>query len=149
VESARRSSATVDLDITAGGLPRWAEDEAWFVCAETLTNAERHAHASRIRVRIRADDGWLAIDIEDDGVGGADPERGSGLQGLRRRIESAGGSLAIVSHAQSGTRLEARLPLGIVASNRSEVADPPARTDVASLVGAYVDGPSPSHGGTR
>ena len=101
------------------------------MCAEALTNAERHARASRIAIRIRVEDGSLVVDVEDDGVGGADGALGNGLQGLRRRVEAAGGTLAIVSPPLGGTRVEARLPLGIVASNKSDVDDPPARTDVA------------------
>jgi signal transduction histidine kinase len=143
------SSAAVDMDITTERLPQRVEDEAWFVCAEALTNAERHARASHIAITIRVDDGSLAVDVEDDGVGGADGVHGSGLQGLRRRIESTGGTLAIVSPPQGGTRVEARLPLGTVASNRSDVSDPPACTDVTSHVRAYVETPFHSQGGTR
>ena len=89
-EVASWSSAAVDIDVATEGLPQRVEDEAWFVCAEALSNAESHARARRIAIRIRVDDDWLAIDVEDDGVGGADQAGGSGLQGLRHRIESAG-----------------------------------------------------------
>ena len=147
-EVASWSSAEVDMDIATQSLPPWVEDEAWFVCAEALTNAERHARASRIAIRIRVEDGSLVVDVEDDGVGGADGALGNGLQGLRCRVEAAGGTLAVVSPPLGGTRVEARLPLGIVASNKSDVDDPPARTDVAPLVRAYVEDPFRSQGGT-
>jgi len=61
-------------------------------------------------VVVDAEDGYLRLSIEDDGVGGADPDRGSGLVGLRDRIEAVGGRLAIESPAGAGTKLEARLP---------------------------------------
>jgi len=142
------SSAAVDMDIETDGLPRGVEDEAWYVCAEALTNVERHSRAARVAVRIRPQDGWLAVDVEDDGVGGADMALGGGLEGLRRRIEAAGGKLTVVSPPLGGTCVRARLPLGIAASNRSDRDDLPACTDVPPAVPGYGEAPIRSPGGT-
>jgi signal transduction histidine kinase len=147
-EVASWSTAEVHMDIATEGLPQEVEDEAWFVCAEALANAERHARATRIAVRICDEDGWLAVEVEDDGVGGADAALGSGLQGLRRRIEAAGGTLAILSPPLGGTRVLARLPIGIVASNKADAGNRPARTDVPPAAPLYGEAPFQPTGGT-
>ncbi len=85
------------------------ENAAYFVIAEAVTNTAKHADASRSWVRLAEDGRALVVEIGDDGVGGADPD-GSGLAGLRARVEALDGTLQIQSPAGGGTRLEARLP---------------------------------------
>jgi signal transduction histidine kinase len=76
-----------------------------------LTNVAKYARASCVRVRVRSDAGALALEVGDDGVGGADPGRGSGLNGLADRVEALGGRLDLESPADGGTRIRVRLPL--------------------------------------
>ena len=104
-------SLPVELRVTAPRLPAHIETTAYFVVAEALTNVVRHADASRATVAVAVEGGSLSIDVSDDGVGGADPERGTGLTGLLDRIEANAGTLTIASPPGSGTRLHATLPL--------------------------------------
>jgi signal transduction histidine kinase len=85
---------------------------AYFVCAEALANVAKHAGAARVAVSVTARDGLVRVEIEDDGVGGADPGGGSGLRGLADRVETVGGTLQVASNPGQGTRLAAELPLG-------------------------------------
>jgi len=87
------------------------ERAAYFVIAEALTNTAKHARANHSWVRLRDEQGSLAVLVGDDGCGGADP-RGSGLAGLRARVEALDGSLAVHSSDGAGTLLEVRLPCG-------------------------------------
>jgi len=87
------------------------ESTAYFVVAEALTNIARHASARHASITGRVADGHLRIVVEDDGVGGADPRRGSGLRGLLDRVGALGGRLAVEPGGGSGTRLVAELPL--------------------------------------
>jgi signal transduction histidine kinase len=91
-------------------LPEPAEVAAYYVVAEALTNAAKYAQASEVRVIVDADSANLRLSITDDGVGGADSRRGSGLIGLVDRVEALGGQLRISSVAGSGTSLEATIP---------------------------------------
>ena len=109
---ARRSAIPVELDVEAESrLPEQVEVAAYYVVSETLTNATKHARASRVRVAVAEIDGTLQLSIGDDGIGGADPERGSGLIGLRDRVEALGGSLDVTSVPGEGTLVVARLPV--------------------------------------
>jgi signal transduction histidine kinase len=109
---ARRSVVPVELDVrTEGRLPEPIEVGAYFVVSEALTNAAKHANASYVAVDVEPVDGVLRMSIRDDGVGGADPARGSGLVGLKDRVEALGGSIAIESAAGEGTELHVELPL--------------------------------------
>lgn len=83
----------------------------WFVCAEALANAARHAHASSACVELSVDDAWLQVTVTDDGTGGADPAAGTGLRGLQDRVETVGGRLAVGPAAGGGTEVRAALPL--------------------------------------
>ena len=87
-----------------------AEAAAYFLIAEALTNARKHAQAGTVIVRAAARGGVLQVEIRDDGVGGARAARGSGLEGLRDRVEAVGGTLRIDSPAGKGTRLSASIP---------------------------------------
>jgi signal transduction histidine kinase len=120
----------VELAVPAGRLSAEVEAAAYFVCSEALANAAKYASASRVVVRVTADDRAALVEIVDDGVGGADPAQGSGLRGLADRVEALGGALRLESPPGGGTRLSAELPLqgeppsGDVSRRR---ADPPPR----------------------
>jgi signal transduction histidine kinase len=98
---------TIDLD---GRLPERQEVAAYYVVSESLTNVAKYACASSAAVEVRLADGRLLVEIVDDGIGGADTRRGSGLRGLADRVEALGGRLRIWSPAGGGTRVEAEIP---------------------------------------
>lgn len=109
---ARRSAVPVDLHVAVDQrLPETAEVAAYYVVAEALTNAAKHAQASEVRVRCEADGANLSLKIDDDGIGGADVSRGSGLIGLKDRVEAVGGRLEVASIAGHGTSLSATIPV--------------------------------------
>jgi len=109
---ARRSSVPVQLQVgTQGRLPERVEVAAYYVVAEALTNVAKHAGASVVQVEVDAEDGLLRLGVRDDGVGGADPACGSGLVGLKDRVEATGGSLRVDSRAGQGTRLLVEMPI--------------------------------------
>ena len=103
---ARRSPIPVTLEEDIGArLPEPVEVTAYFVVSEALTNAAKHSHASSVTVVVDAADDQVRISISDDGVGGADETRGSGLVGITDRVEAIGGTLTIQSRPGEGTRL--------------------------------------------
>jgi signal transduction histidine kinase len=109
---ARSSNIPVTLRLpTDARLPEHVEVTAYFVVSEALTNVARHAHASCVQVTIDAADGDVRLSISDDGVGGADTTRGSGLAGLKDRVEAVGGTLTVQSRPGQGTRLIADVPV--------------------------------------
>jgi signal transduction histidine kinase len=109
---ARRSTSPVELDLhLESRLPEPIEVAAYYVVAEALANAAKHAHASVVRVGALIRDGRLHVSVRDDGVGGADPARGSGLIGLTDRVEALGGTLTLDSPAGHGTSLQVDLPI--------------------------------------
>jgi PAS domain S-box-containing protein len=117
---ARRSA----IPIAFGGvvdqrLPERIEVAAYYVVSEALANATKHAHASRIDIEATARENSLQLSIRDDGVGGADPARGSGLVGLRDRVEALGGTIDVESPVGVGTAVVVALPLELEASARS------------------------------
>jgi signal transduction histidine kinase len=81
------------------------------VVSEAITNAAKHAHAAVVDVRVDASDGSIRISVRDDGAGGPDPDRGSGLVGLKDRVEALGGTVEIRSPAGAGTDLEVAIPV--------------------------------------
>jgi signal transduction histidine kinase len=95
-----------------GRLPEQVEVAAYYVVSEALTNAAKHARASVIHVEVEARDLDLRLKIRDDGVGGADHSKGSGLIGLKDRVEALGGRIGLSSPAGSGTSLTVTIPLG-------------------------------------
>ena len=102
----------VDLDVrTNGRLPERVEVAAYYVVSEALTNAAKHGHASSVTVRVVASSDLLRIGIRDDGVGGAQLGRGSGLVGLKDRVEALGGRITLQSEPAAGTSLSIELPL--------------------------------------
>ena len=78
--------------------------------SESLANVAKYAEASSVAVRISQSNGYAVVEVEDDGVGGADPKRGSGLRGLADRVEALEGRLGIVSRPGEGTRIRAEIP---------------------------------------
>jgi signal transduction histidine kinase len=109
---ARRSRVPVELEL--GRLPRLPEPievAAYYVVSEMLTNAAKHSNASVVEVGADVSGDALHLRVADDGRGGADPALGSGLVGLKDRIEALGGKIAVDSPVGSGTRLMAELPL--------------------------------------
>lgn len=91
-------------------LPEPVEAAAYYLVAEALTNVAKYAQASSVRIRVDARDGIVVVEVSDDGVGGADPDGGTGLRGLADRVEALGGSLEIASRAGAGTSLRAEIP---------------------------------------
>ncbi|WP_245908739.1 DUF4118 domain-containing protein [Mycobacterium neglectum] len=109
---ARRSTVPVALDVDIDSrLPEQVEVAAYYVVAEALTNAAKHAKASEISVRATTETGDLRLDISDDGVGGAVVGGGTGLIGLKDRVEALAGRLEIIGPPEGGTRLIATIPV--------------------------------------
>lgn len=109
---ARRSPIPVDLTIdVAGRMPESVEVAGYYLIAEALTNAAKYARADEVTLRVTADESALHITVSDDGVGGADPRAGSGLIGLRDRVEALSGHFEVASRPDAGTTLSAVIPL--------------------------------------
>jgi signal transduction histidine kinase len=109
---ARRSAVPVELDLrTERRRPDQVEVAAYYAVSEALANATKHAHASVVHVELDALDATLRLAIRDDGIGGADPAKGSGLTGLRDRIEALGGTFDVTSPAEGGTTLLIEIPV--------------------------------------
>lgn len=107
----RRAAIPVELSVDVEQrLPESVEVAAYYVVAEALTNAAKHARASQVTVAVAADDKHLRLSVTDDGVGGADPCGGSGLVGLKDRVEAVGGHIHITSRGHEGTTLSAEIP---------------------------------------
>jgi signal transduction histidine kinase len=108
---ARRSPIPVDLDVTTSARwPEAVEIAAYYIASEALANTMKHAQATHIQMSVTARNGSLLLSVRDDGTGGADPARGSGLAGLADRVEALGGSIHIHSPARSGTHITVDLP---------------------------------------
>ena len=106
--------APVPVDVTGvpeDPLPTQVEAAAYFVTAEALTNVAKYANATEASVQLELDDGRLRVAVQDDGVGGADPALGTGLAGLRDRVDALDGRLEIESEQGCGTTLTVELPL--------------------------------------
>jgi PAS domain S-box-containing protein len=109
---AQRSTIPIELDVrTDERLPQPIEIAAYFITSEAVANATKHANASRIDVSLAQRNGSLLLSIRDDGVGGADRTRGSGLVGLTDRVDALGGTIDIESTPGAGTSLVVVLPL--------------------------------------
>ena len=109
-ELAERAGATFTGALDDGHPNPVAEAAAYFVCSEALANVAKHARASQTSVRVSTANGLLTVEVTDDGVGGAKPAAGSGLQGLADRVEALGGELTVTSPSGRGTRVVAELP---------------------------------------
>lgn len=109
---ATRAPVRVELrDVCKERLPPQVEAAAYYVVAESLTNVAKYAHASAAQVSVRRDNGVAIVEVEDDGIGGADASRGTGLRGLVDRVEALEGRLVLASEAGRGTRVRAEIPL--------------------------------------
>jgi signal transduction histidine kinase len=93
-------------------LPPTAEAAAYFLVCEALANTAKHARASSASVTVHRVSGGVVVEIDDDGVGGADTDGGSGLRGMADRVEALDGSLRVTSRAGAGTHLRAEIPCG-------------------------------------
>jgi signal transduction histidine kinase len=98
---------TIGID---GRLPEQVEVAAYYVVSESLTNIGKHARATRATAAIVRTNGHVVVEVVDDGVGGADTERGSGLRGLADRVEALGGRLRVWTPLGGGTRVKAEIP---------------------------------------
>ena len=109
---ARRSAVPVELDLRTGRrLPDHVEVAAYYAVSEALANAIKHARASVVHVELDTPDTAVRLAIRDDGIGGADPDKGSGLTGLSDRIEALGGTFDVTSPAHGGTTLLIEIPV--------------------------------------
>jgi signal transduction histidine kinase len=108
---AERASVPVEVGaVPAGRLAAPIESTAYFVIAEALTNVARYAQASYAEVDVARDNGTLVVEVRDDGIGGADPDRGSGLRGLGDRVAAVDGQLLVTSERGAGTVVHAEIP---------------------------------------
>jgi PAS domain S-box-containing protein len=107
-----RAPLAVDLDLLDDRLPEPVEAAAYYVVSEALANVAKYAEASSVAVSIATVNGHAVVEIADDGVGGADPTRGSGLRGLVDRVEALDGRLHVESPRGQGTRIRVEIPCG-------------------------------------
>ena len=109
---ASRSPIPVELQVRADErLPDEVEVSAYYVVAEALTNAARHSRASAVSVEVEVAGEVLRVAVRDDGAGGADLARGTGLVGLKDRVQALGGRIFLDSRSGAGTSLQAEFPL--------------------------------------
>ncbi|MFC7717296.1 sensor histidine kinase [Nonomuraea recticatena] len=105
------SAVPAELDLgELGRLPAAVEAAAYFIVAETLTNAAKHSGATRVTVRMSRHDGRLIVEVTDDGIGGADESRGTGLVGIRRRSAALDGTVLVSSPPGGPTAITVELP---------------------------------------
>jgi signal transduction histidine kinase len=107
----RRSPVPVTLDILDRRLSTTREETLFFVASEALANVAKHAHAARVDIALRASGQRVVLTVADDGIGGADATRGSGLRGLADRVEALDGTMSVTSHDGRGTCVQVELPL--------------------------------------
>jgi signal transduction histidine kinase len=109
---ARRSAVPVKLTVNASQrLAEPVEVAAYYIVSEALTNAAKHAHASVVHVNLNVEDTVLRLSVRDNGDGGANPDQGSGLTGLRDRVEALSGTIQIASPTGGGTSLTVEIPI--------------------------------------
>ena len=106
-----RCGVPVETDVLEDRLPPPVEAAAYYVVSEALTNIAKYAQASAAAVRVRADDGLVSVEVSDDGIGGADPSRGSGISGLVDRVAALDGTLRVESPIGGGTSIVAEIPV--------------------------------------
>ncbi len=107
---AHRAPLPVELEAAGGRLPERVESTAYFVVAESLTNVAKYSRATHANVNVRRDNGGVLVEVSDDGVGGADPTKGSGLHGLLDRVSALDGRLEVDSRPGRGTTVRATIP---------------------------------------
>jgi PAS domain S-box-containing protein len=109
---AERAPVPVELEVPTARYEETVEATSYYVVAEALGNTARHAQATRAVVSVRPEGGQLVVEVEDDGVGGADESGGTGLRGLADRLEAVSGTFTVESPPGRGTRIRAEIPLG-------------------------------------
>ena len=110
----RRSGVPIEVDVTVDErLPVPVEVAAYYVASEALTNAAKHSQATVVELTAAHNGGVLTLEVHDDGVGGADASRGSGIVGLIDRVEALGGTITIASPPGGGTTISMRLPTAV------------------------------------
>jgi signal transduction histidine kinase len=120
---ARHSPVPVVLNAEAvGRLPERVEVAIYYTVSEALTNVVKHARASEVRLDLLIEHGAVRLSIHDDGIGGADPTRGSGIVGLMDRVEALGGGMEVLSPAGGGTSILVHIPSHLPANSRSSRA---------------------------
>jgi PAS domain S-box-containing protein len=107
-----RTPLPVELELLDARLPEPVEAAAYYVVSEALANVAKYAEASSVAVSIASVNGHAVVEIADDGVGGADPTKGSGLRGLVDRVEALDGRLEVESASGQGTRIRVEIPCG-------------------------------------
>jgi signal transduction histidine kinase len=133
---AGRSPIPVDLRVAAEErLPEPVEVSAYYVAAEALTNVARHARASSVSIEVEYSDEILRVTVTDDGCGGADFGRGTGLVGLKDRVEAIGGRIFLDSPRGAGTSLRVELP--ITAAN-GDITIPDLRLSALSPTAGWI-----------
>jgi signal transduction histidine kinase len=145
---ARRSAVPVRLDVRVDGrLPDQVELATYYVVAEALTNAAKHAHASAVDVQVDSDHGRTEVRVRDDGRGGAELARGSGLVGLMDRVEALGGRLSLHSPRGAGTTVQVLLPLTAPSAHAVELtAFPTDAGDARAARGRTPESVPPAEG---
>ena len=108
---AARAPVPVSVEASAERLPAPVESAAYFVVSEALQNVAKYSRATHASVTVEQTNGDLTVEVADDGVGGADLGRGSGLRGLADRLAALDGTLSLDSPAGRGTRLRAKIPV--------------------------------------
>ena len=108
---AARSPVPIEIEAPSERLPQPVEATAYYVVSEALANVAKYAEASEVAVRVERADGRVVVEVEDDGVGGADPGGGTGLRGLADRVSALDGQLEVASPSGQGTRIRAEIPL--------------------------------------
>jgi signal transduction histidine kinase len=126
---ARRSAVPVDLNLNLSSpLAGHLQVAGYYVASEALTNTAKYAQASVITMRVDGHDGDLTLSIRDDGIGGADPSRGSGIIGLKDRVEALGGTISVLSPPGHGTTVHVHLPAAPTTAPTVSRAAPPRAT---------------------
>jgi signal transduction histidine kinase len=109
---AARIPIPVEVEVTGGPIGRELATAVYYVCSEAITNALKHSAAAHVHIEVHGDGSGLTVMVSDDGAGGADPSKGSGLRGLADRVAALGGELTVDSPQGAGTRLVGTLPHG-------------------------------------
>jgi signal transduction histidine kinase len=128
------------LELRVDGVPRLREAvevAAYYMVCECLANAARHARAGSALVDVRLAGGLLVAEVTDDGIGGADPSRGSGLRGLADRVDALDGRLTVSAPPGGGTRVRAEIPCGPAVG-----AAPPGQKPATAPAGPPPSAPS-------
>jgi signal transduction histidine kinase len=115
-------------------LPAPVETSAYFVVAEALTNAAKHARCSHVQVGVRVEEDALTVEVRDDGIGGATPSAGSGLRGVADRVSALGGTLELESPPGEGTTVGARLTFAAPQTDRHATRPDPGRSRSRGVV---------------